>query len=185
MEQSFYNARLKTLTYTEAVYEWEEKNIVVPKPAHTEQLEQQISQIGLLVIDEEGGEPGFFTPYAEQRLRRVMQYDRPHQWAWQLNGTEELILAQAGIVPGIDGKVILDDTRPLILACPPEFDDFCSYYNQEAEEVLRHFIADTCGLLDNPELPREDGYHSDASDEQKLAARYMAAVYGIYRRTVQ
>lgn len=133
MEQSFYNARLKTLTYTEAVYEWEEKNIVVPKPAHTEQLEQQISQIGLLVIDEEGGEPGFFTPYAEQRLRRVMQYDRPHQWAWQLNGTEELILAQAGIVPGIDGKVILDDTRPLILACPPEFDDFCSYYNQEEQ----------------------------------------------------
>ena len=185
MEQSFYNVRLKTLTSTEAVYEWEEKIIVVLKPAHTEQLEQQIGQLGLLVIDEEGGEPGFFTPYVEQRLRRAGQYDHPHHWAWQLVGTDKLILAQAGTVPGIDGKVIIDDTRPLVLACPPEFDDVCSYYNQQAEDVLRAFIADACGLLDNPELPREDGYHSDASDEQQLASRYMAAVYGIYRRTVQ
>ena len=185
MEQSFYNARLRTVTDTEAVFEWEEKTVFVPTPAHAERLEQQIGQIGLLVIDEDGGEPGFFTPYAEQRLRRVMQYDRPHQWAWQLDGTEELILAQAGTVPGIDGKVIVDDTRPLVLACPPEFDDFCSYYNQQAEEVLRSFIADACGLQDAPEAPREDGYHSDASDEQRLAMRYMAAIYGVYRRTVQ
>ena len=185
MEQSFYNARLKTLTDKEAVYEWGGKTILLPRPAQIEQLQQQIGQIGLLVIDEEGGEPGFFTPYAEQRLLRVMQYDRPHHWAWQLEGAEELILTQAGTVPGIDGKVVIDATRPLVLACPPEFDDFCSYYNQQAEDVLRAFIADVCGLRDVPESPREDGYHSDASDEQKLASRYMAAVYGIYRRTVQ
>ena len=62
MEQSFYNARLRTVTDTEAVYEWEEKTVFVPTPAHAERLVQQIGQIGLLMIDEEGGEPGFFTP---------------------------------------------------------------------------------------------------------------------------
>lgn len=185
MEQSFYNAKLQMLTDREAVYQWQESTLRVPKPTLSERLEQQVGQVGVLVIDEEGGEFGLFTPYVEQRLRRVMQYDLPNMWAWQLGGTEEPILVQAGVVPGIDGKVIVDDTRPLVLPCPPEFDDFCSYYNQQAEEVLRSFIADACGLQDAPEEPREDGYHSDATEEHRMATRYMAAVYGIYRRTVQ
>ena len=41
-------------------------------------------------------------------------------WAWQLGGTDEPVLVQAGVAPGIDFKVIVDDTRPLIFACPPD-----------------------------------------------------------------
>jgi len=138
-------------------------------------------QRGTLVIDDVG--PGF-SPYAEQRLRKVgelapaqTQKGNVGQFIWQIDGQEAKIFTRAGFVPGIDGRFIPENTQPLQLAVPSEFTDLCESRGLVAQEVLEGFIADLCGLMSYMVCPREDGYSSNGSDERELASEWFDRAY--------
>ena len=144
-------------------------------------LEKEVGQIGVLVVNKDSGEAGYFRPYMEQRLRRMPEYDTPTKWAWWLDDGlfvgDGLLFVKAGLVPGVDGNVIDDETEPVTLQVPPEFFDLCAEYELTPEEALRGFIADACGLMNYIANPREDGYSSNGSDERDMAAGYLERAY--------
>lgn len=180
MEQLFYDARLLSIIDDMAWYGWQGRTLPRPATNRTQQPEH-IGQIGLLVVNDVSGEAGFFQPYLEQRLRREMQYDLDDIWAWRLEDKEDIIFVKSSLIPGIDGQVIIDETTPLLLAIPPEFTTLCAKFQTDAEQVLRGFIADACGLQNHFKEPREDGYSSNGSDERTQAYDYLERAYGILR----
>lgn len=180
MEQLFYDAKLLKISDGTATYSWQGQRLQRPASNLTQQQER-VGQIGLLVVNEVSGETGFFQPYLEQRLRRAMQYDLADMWAWRLEGKEGIILVKSSVIPGIDGRVIIDETTPLLLAIPPEFTALCAEFKSDVEQVLRGFIADACGLQNHFKEPREDGYSSNGSDERTQAYDYLDRAYGILR----
>ncbi|MCG7877237.1 MAG: hypothetical protein N0C90_13015 [Candidatus Thiodiazotropha endolucinida] len=55
---------------------------------------------------------------------------------------------------------------------PDEFVDLCKDDETSAEDVLRGFIADLCGIMNYANNPRADGYSSNGSDERMMARDY-------------
>jgi hypothetical protein len=181
MEQIYYDTTLRLLSDDVAMYEWQGKAMQRPRLAGTAWLAGEVGQIGVLVVNERSGEAGFFQPYLEQRLRRAMQYDVADRWGWTLEGQEAPLLVRMGVIPGIDGKVIDDHTKLLVLAIPPEFETLCDTYRHDVESVLRGFIADACGLKNEVSAPRIDGFSSNGSEEHARAYAYLEHSYGIWR----
>lgn len=181
MKQTYYDTTLRLLSDDIAVYEWQGKTMQRPRLAGTAWLAGEVGQIGVLIVNKRSGEAGFFQPYLEQRLRRAIQYDVADRWAWTLEGQDEPLLVRTGVVPGIDGRVIEDETSLLMLAIPPEFDALCIKYKHDVESVLRDFIANACGLIDEVSTPRVDGFNSHGSDERAQAHAYLEQTYGIWR----
>lgn len=146
---------------------------------------QKVGTVGQLSILQRGDVECFtFWAYPDVRLRRIMDKDIPAHgiypafWTWQLEGAlDSQIVAQEGIIPGIDGRFIENMTSPFELMVPPEFQDLCETFGISVEDVLRGFIADACGLQSFDVLPREDRYSSNGSDERQLAEAYLARAY--------
>jgi hypothetical protein len=132
-------------------------------------------------------ESGTFTfwPYPDQRLRRVPEYDLRRSpedeeiwlWCWTLDGIDQRFLVKPHFAPGVDGQYVHDETDTIELAVPPEFSELCESRGMTAEDVLRGFIADLCGLQNYKANPREDGYSSNGSDERTLANDWFERAY--------
>lgn len=135
-----------------------------------------------------------FEPYFDQSLRRafeldVYEHDRSlvsaggniERVGWRNETYPEGFLAPAGLIPGDLGGFIPDETEPLELDVPPEFVALCAGYNQSAEDVLRAFIADACGLQNLFSIPRADGYSSNGSDERQYAQGYLDRAFAMFR----
>lgn len=118
-----------------------------------------------------------FERYADQRLRRRPDLDVPEHWlfAWEIDGGTALV--KAGVLPGKDGEVIMDETESIELDVPPEFTELCQSRGLSAESVLRGFIADLAGLANCTDCPREDGYGSNGSDEEMCARLWFERAY--------
>lgn len=184
VEHHFYDARLVSLTEAGAVYEWQGKEMRRPRSSNTTWLDQSVGKIGVLVVNSESGEPGYFRPYIEQGLRRAIELDKPDAWFWRIeyeDGREAALLAKPGMIPGIDGAIIEDETEPVTIDVPPEFFDLCRQFKQEPETILRGFIADACGLMNYVKEPREDGYSSNGSDERTYASDYIERAWAPFR----
>jgi hypothetical protein len=187
VEQNFYDTTLEAVTETEAVYRWQGKEMRRPIPEHkhlAEHMTTQIGRIGVLVVNDQSGEPGYFRPYMEQRLRRVIECDTSVDWCWRVeykDGIEDMIYVKAGIIPGFEGKVIYDEAKPVTINVPTEFFNLCGEYGLSPEQVLRGFIADACGLMNYIKEPREDDYSSNGSDERSMAYDYIERAYAPLR----
>lgn len=119
-----------------------------------------------------------FFAYPDQRLRRVPADDDPRRnlWGWRI---EKLHFAvRAGVIPGKDGVVVIQDTETVVLELPREFLDLCHASRLRSETVLQGFIADLCALMNWVNCPREDGYSSNGSDERRMAQEYFQRAYG-------
>jgi hypothetical protein len=120
---------------------------------------------------------GFFS-YPDQRLRRVPSEDDPRHnlWGWRI---EQLSFAvKAGVIPGKDGLVVVQDTETAVLELPREYLNLCRAMRLRPETVLQGFVADLCALMNWVNCPREDGYSSNGSDERRLAQEYFRRAYG-------
>lgn len=135
----------------------------------------------MLVVNEHSGEAGFFQPYLEQRLRRAIQHEVVERWGWMLQGQQEPLLVHIGVILGIDGKVIEDRTKLLLLAIPPEFEALCSGYEHDVENVLRDFMVDACGLKNDINAPGNDDFIRNGNAERAQGYAYLERVYGIWR----
>lgn len=131
-----------------------------------------------------------FSEYAELRLRKVGELDpaqtqngRVGQFIWQLDGEDARIFTKADFIPGKDGRFIPDQTQELKLPIPPEFIAMCENNGLAAEDVLKGFIADLCGLKNYWVLPREDGYSSNGSDEREYAVQWFDRAYPDWSNT--
>jgi hypothetical protein len=140
-------------------------------------------QRGILTVKSEAD--FFLHLYPDQRLRRVPEYDfrrSPEDeeiwlWCWTLDGTDQRFLVKPHFVPGVDGQYVHDETDTIEMAVPPEFSELCESRGLTAEEVLRGFIADLCGLQNEVANPREDGYSSNGSDERRIAGEWFERAY--------
>lgn len=179
MEKNYYDVTLVELTENQGIYHWQGNDLCRPLPCGYKDFSSAVGKIGLLVADDEALQVDVFIPYVEQRLRRAMEHDVGNQWGWQLDGDDTPILALKGIIPGIEGKFVKDETRSLTLPIPPEFFAFCTHHRIDVEEILRSFIADVCNIQDTIVVPREDGYHSEYDDLRSLAGAYLESAYGI------
>jgi hypothetical protein len=132
--------------------------------------------VGLLCLP--GDDDTFtFHTYPDQRLRRLPDLDSPNHddWGWSIE--EYRFTAKRGILPGLSGAVIRDETRALTIHIAPEFDQWCAGHQLDPVSVLRTFIADLCGISNSRRRPREDGYCSTGVGERFLAREYVRRVY--------
>jgi hypothetical protein len=122
-----------------------------------------------------------FHSYPDQRLRRLPDLDPPNQedWGWSID--EYRFTVKRGILPGISGAVIRDDTRAVQIRIAPEFDAWCADHTLDPVSVLRTFIADLCGICNSRRRPREDGYCSTGVGERFLAREYARRIYPALR----
>lgn len=183
MERRYFDVKLLELTEGEAVYQYQGREMRRPVGLNRSVKEHGIEKIGELVVNDDSGEAGYFRPYVEQRLRRVIECDIEGGWAWTVIGddTDPVFFVKAGIVPGIDGHVIYDETEAVTLQVPPEFIDLCGEFKLTPEAVLRGFIADACGLMNYVAKPREDGYSANGSDERRMADDYIERAWAPFR----
>jgi hypothetical protein len=179
MEKTYYDATPVKFTESQAIYHWQGKDLYRPLPCGYENFSLAFGKIGLLIVDDTINHDDVFVLYVEQGLRRAMEYDVGNQWGWQLDGKDTPFLVLAGITPGIEGKVIKDETRPLTLSVPPEFFAFCDHHRINVEGTLRSFIADVCNIQDTMIAPREDDYDSEYDDLRRMASAYLESSYGL------
>jgi hypothetical protein len=132
--------------------------------------------VGLLCLPPYDDTFAFYS-YPDQRLRRAPECDPPNQQDWGWSIEEYRFTVKRGILPGLSGAVIRDDTRALEIRLAPEFDDWCARHQLDPVNVLRTFIADVCGITDSRRRPREDGYCSSGAHERFLAREYVRRVY--------
>jgi hypothetical protein len=132
--------------------------------------------VGLLCLPEDD-DTFTFHSYPDQRLRRLPDLDPPNQddWGWSIE--EHRFTVKCGILPGLSGAVIRDDTRALTIRIAPEFDDWCARHQLDPVSVLRTFVADLCAITNSRRRPREDGYCSSGAHERFLAREYIRRVY--------
>jgi hypothetical protein len=132
--------------------------------------------VGLLCLPEDDDTFRFYS-YPDQRLRRRPDMDAPNEDAWGWSIEEYRFIVKRGVVPGLSGAVIRDDTRALTIHIAPEFDAWCEGHQLNPVSVLRTFIADVCGISNSRRRPREDGYCSSGAHERFLAREYVRRVY--------
>jgi hypothetical protein len=124
-----------------------------------------------------------FRGYPDQRLHRRPDLDELGQWCWMLDGLEERFWCKPHFIPGPGGAFIKDQTRPIDVMVPPEFEDLCRERGLSEDSVLRGFIADLCELMNYVARPREDGYSSNGSDERGLAREWLDRAYPVWNES--
>ena len=122
--------------------------------------------------------PFSFYAYPEQGLRRDPASDDPidRRWGWRLG--DHRLTAKAGVIPGQNGDVRREDTKPIRLDIPREFLELCAAHKLTPATVLRGYIADLCELQNWVRCPREDEYCSNGSDERSMAQAHFYRAYG-------
>ncbi|WP_374515977.1 hypothetical protein [Niveibacterium sp.] len=140
----------------------------------------KVGDVGVLHLDEQGADFRFHA-YPDNRLRRVPAQDEPADglWGWRLEGVDdEFYSIKAGVIPGKDCSIIVDDSEVISLKVPREFLDLCQTHELRPDAFLQSFIADLCELQNFMVRPREDGLSSHGSDERALANEWFERAYG-------
>ncbi|MBS0466034.1 MAG: hypothetical protein JSS31_11665 [Proteobacteria bacterium] len=120
-----------------------------------------------------------FRTYLDPSLRRLFELDAKDQWGWLCDDRPQGFLAPAGLLPGVKGRYVADETIPLTLRIPPEFVRLCRGVDRTPAEVLRGFVADAGNINNYCNWPRADGYDSNGSDERYMAEEWLKRAYGI------
>lgn len=140
----------------------------------------KVNDVGVLYLG--GAVADFrFHAYPDNRLRRVPAQDEPADglWSWRLEGEDDVTYSiKAGVIPGQDCSVIVDDSESITFKVPREFLDLCETYGLTPDALLQGFVADLCELQNFKARPREDGLSSHGSDERGLANEWFRRAYG-------
>lgn len=134
----------------------------------------------------------WFRAYLDQTLRRAPEFDAPMSLSgfpgrrvanigWVCESKPMGFRAPAGLVPGVDGRFVPDETVQITLNVPPEFVRLCRQYQRSPEELLRGFIADAAELHNLHGAPRADGFSSNGSDERDYAEAWIERAYAPWR----
>lgn len=129
-----------------------------------------------------------FHAYLEPSLRRVAELDYVERsgdrtsvlWGWRCGSQPHGFFAPAGLIPGLNGHYVPDETIEVTLRVPPEFVRACRRVQRSPAELLRGFVADAAGVHNELQRPRADGFSSNGSDERDYAAAWIDRAYGMW-----
>lgn len=159
-------------------------------------LERNVGKIGRLQRPgTAAGATVNFQPYPDQSLRRAPQFDvytssePTHRnnavigWTCVARGA---FLAPRGLIPGVDGAFVPDNSILVTIPIPQEFVGECNGVGLSPEDVLRGFIADLAEISNFVHKnPRADGYNSNGSDERMMANEYFDRAYDHLREDAE
>lgn len=130
----------------------------------------------------------YFRDYIDQSLRRVPELDdhnrvsndgcMSHTVGWYCDVRPLGFRAPAGIIPGIAGRFVPDETVAVTLRVPPEFVRECRRVQMSPEALLRSFVGDLAGIQSYIDYPRADRYSSNGSDEREYADAWLNRAHG-------
>lgn len=120
-----------------------------------------------------------FRKYLDPSLRRLFELDVKDQWGWLCDDRPQGFLAPAGLLPGVKGRYVADETISVTLHIPPEFVRLCRSVDHTPIEVLRGFVGDAAHINNYANRPRADGYDSNGSDERYMAEGWLMRAYGM------
>lgn len=126
----------------------------------------------------------YFRPYPDPSLRRLFDLDYvgpdgKTNVGWICDAWPNGFFAPSGLIPGMDGRFVSDQTVEVTLRVPPEFVRECRRVQRSPEEVLRGFVGDAAGIHNFIDCPREDKYGSNGSDEREMAEAWINRAYGM------
>lgn len=165
-------------------------------------LRSSVGQVGYVVSDTLNDDNSlfiFFTPYADQSLRRVYELDvtnrdqdrpirlgafyMPHRahrvCGWRCDAQPDGFLAPAGLVPGPEGCFVDDETEVVTVRIPPEFAREAQRVQLTPTSLLESFIGDLSGICNFAVKPRADGFGSNGSDEREMADAWLERAHGM------
>lgn len=130
-----------------------------------------------------------FYAYLDQSLRRVPELDRPSRAnrnnghaqeviGWRCDGQPNGFRAPVGIIPGLGGRFVADESVAVTLRVPIEFVRECQRAQMTPEELLRSFAGDLAGIQNLIACPRADGCGSNGSDERDYADAWFQRAHG-------
>ena len=145
---------------------------------------RDVGRCGYLVpaepIDSEPQWACRFRTYLDPSLRRLYELDVKDQWGWLCDDRPQGFLAPAGLLPGVKGRYVADETISVTLRIPPEFVRLCRSVDHTPIDVLRGFVGDAADINNYVDWPRADGYDSNGSDERDMAKEWLLRAYGMY-----
>jgi len=160
-------------------------------PCHPATGVENIGLMGYLAPHwEPSDSPGcIFHAYPDQTLRRAVELDapdthverdgrRPNVVGWYCDARPEGFRAPVGLVPGLMGEFVPDDSWAELLRVPREFKVLARDHRLSVEELLQAFMADVCSLRNTLGAPRADGLTSNGSDERDLAEQWFQRAFG-------
>jgi len=156
--------------------------------------ELSMRQVGLVGCLKPGWEPinapgSRFLPYPDQTLRRVEDLDgldeaaeragrRPSVSGWRCAARPAGFRAPAGLIPGMNGNFVPDNSVELAIRIPNEFVELSHLYRMTPTQLLQSFVADVCDLRNVTSHPRADGRARQGSDESDLAEQWLDRAFG-------
>lgn len=172
----------------------------------SEAYRSYVGQVGYIVPAKpyESSLPGdpalvHFRPYDDQSLRRVYELDctndefqlvplnfgsfphhRAHRiCAWRCDARPDGFLVPAGLVPGLEGRFVADETEVVSVRVPPEFVREARRVQMKPVELLESFIGDVSGIHNFANNPRADRFGSNGSDERDMAEAWLERAHGM------
>lgn len=118
-----------------------------------------------------------FTAYLDASLRRRSELDSPGRVGWSNARRPGGWTCPRGIVPGERGMFHEDDTEQVTIAIPQEFFEICRIFRVSVDNALRAFIADACGIENNPNDQRADGYNRTSEKGTNAAEDYLNVAF--------
>jgi len=119
-----------------------------------------------------------FTAYMDPTLRRRTELDSAQRLGWCNASRPAGLTAPRGLVPGVLGAFVDDETEAFRVRVPPEFISVAARYRAPVAKLLRAFVADACGITQAQGVPRADGYSQTNSAAHAAALGYLAAAFG-------
>lgn len=125
-----------------------------------------------------GAATWIFSPYLDAALRRRPELDSPQRLGWRNASRPGGWTAPRGILPGVGGAFVEDETESFRVRVPPEFISVAARYRVNVARLLRAFVADACGIEPRPGVPRADSYSKTNSAAHAAAGAYLIAAFG-------
>jgi len=119
-----------------------------------------------------------FDGYQDPSLKRRAELDSPQRMGWSNASRPGGWTAPRGILPGVQGAFVDDETETFKVRVPPEFVTVAALHRVPVSKLLHAFVADACGIAQAPGVPRADGYQQTSTGAHSAALGYLAAAFG-------
>lgn len=136
----------------------------------------EVGAVGVTAWDT-GASAWIFAPYLDDTLRRCPELDHGKRLGWTNARRPGGWTAPRGLLPGVDGAFVADETEKFSVRVPPEFGTVAARHGVHVAKLLRAFVADCCGIQPAPGVPRADGYQSTGQAAHSAALAYLTAAF--------
>lgn len=171
------------------------KHVVPGGGKHGDFSTRKVGKVGFLRGSTNPGERRkacYFQEYVDQSLRRhpvaTCRMERSRSVGvvvahdmWTCDAKPDGCWVPAGLIPGMHGNFVPDETEAVTIRVPPEFIEQCNLVEMTPEALLKSFVGDLAGVQSYVDNPRADGFGSNGSDERDFAEQWLNRAHGMQR----